>query len=52
MRKLNIAVLLCVALSLDAQTWQFAVSGDSRDCGDVVMPAIANSVLSTQAQFY
>jgi len=53
MRKLNMAVLLCVvALSLHAQTWQFAVSGDSRDCGDVVMPAIANSVVTTQAQFY
>lgn len=25
--------------------WVFAVSGDSRNCGDVVMPAIATSVL-------
>jgi hypothetical protein len=25
--------------------WAFAVSGDSRNCGDIVMPAIANSVL-------
>ena len=46
-------VLLCaVSLSLHGQTWQFAVSGDSRDCGDVVMPAIANSIATTQAQFY
>jgi hypothetical protein len=32
--------------------WRFAVSGDSRDCGDVVMPAIAESVKSHQAAFY
>ena len=24
-----------------SETWTFAVSGDSRNCGDVVMPAIA-----------
>jgi hypothetical protein len=54
MRKLCSAVLLClVSLSLHAQqTWQFSVSGDSRDCGDVIMPAIANSVAATQSQFY
>jgi hypothetical protein len=33
-------------------TWQFAASGDSRNCGDVVMPAIAQSVLSHRAEFY
>ncbi len=33
-------------------TWSFAVSGDSRDCGDVVMPAIALGVLKRQARFY
>ncbi len=33
-------------------TWQFAVSGDSRNCGDVVMPAIARSVLEHHAAFY
>ncbi len=32
--------------------WQFAVSGDSRNCGDVVMPAIAASVLSHHPEFY
>src|SRR5437868_10761849 len=53
MRKTSLMVLLCaVSLSLYGQTWQFAVSGDSRDCGDVVMPAIANSIVTTQAQFY
>jgi Calcineurin-like phosphoesterase len=33
-------------------TWNFAVSGDSRDCGDVVMPAIAARALAQQAAFY
>ncbi len=32
--------------------WSFAVSGDSRNCGDVVMPAIADGVLKGQARFY
>jgi len=33
-------------------TWHFAVSGDSRNCGDVVMPTIAKSVLQHRAEFY
>lgn len=33
-------------------TWQFAVSGDSRNCGDVVMPAIASEVRRKAAKFY
>jgi hypothetical protein len=33
-------------------TWQFAVSGDSRNCGDVVMPAIAADVLQRHSKFY
>lgn len=32
--------------------WHFAVSGDSRNCGDVVMPAIAQGAARDQAQFY
>lgn len=32
--------------------WHFAVSGDSRNCGDVVMPAIAAGVVHDQATFY
>ncbi len=32
--------------------WQFAVSGDSRNCGDVVMPGIAAGVLKDQPAFY
>jgi len=33
-------------------TWNFAVSGDSRNCGDVVMPAIAAGVLKHHPAFY
>jgi hypothetical protein len=35
-----------------APVWQFAVSGDSRNCGAVVMPAIAAEVLKSSAKFY
>ena len=33
-------------------TWRFAVSGDSRNCGDIVMPAIAQGVHRDGAAFY
>src|SRR6266849_1075015 len=34
-------------------TWRFIVSGDSRNCGDVVMPAIAaHSLERYQPSFY
>jgi hypothetical protein len=60
----HIAGLLLLALmitpTLHAQkhapkvnaTWRFAVSGDSRNCGDIVMPAIAGGVKNDQAEFY
>jgi hypothetical protein len=32
--------------------WRFVVSGDSRNCGDVVMPAIAASAQKQGADFY
>jgi hypothetical protein len=32
--------------------WKFAVSGDSRNCGDVVMPAIAIGAAQNAAEFY
>ena len=32
--------------------WRFAVSGDSRNCGDVVMPGIAASALKHKPAFY
>src|SRR5690348_6633559 len=33
-------------------TWTFAVSGDSRNCGDVVMPSIASGARQASASFY
>jgi hypothetical protein len=33
-------------------TWRFVVSGDSRNCGDVVMPAIAQTAIASQALFF
>ena len=57
MRKtISIFFALCAAgLAQDhpsAAAWQFAVSGDSRNCGDIVMPAIAAGVLKSGAKFY
>ncbi len=40
------------AAKANAPTWTFAVSGDSRNCGDVVMPAIAQGVKQSGAAFY
>ena len=48
-------VLLAAAGALradEAGSWKFAVSGDSRNCGDVVMPAIAAGVAADGAAFY
>ncbi|MGO9517898.1 MAG: metallophosphoesterase [Candidatus Korobacteraceae bacterium] len=54
-----VLLTLCVAAPLQAQekpnsggSWKFAVSGDSRNCGDIVMPAIARGVLHDGAAFY
>ena len=33
-------------------TWNFAISGDSRNCGDIVMPAIAAGASKNNAAFY
>jgi hypothetical protein len=33
-------------------TWRFVASGDSRNCGDVVMPGIAETAKKNQAAFY
>src|ERR1700728_859873 len=50
------ALLLVMASALPAfaqsGVWKFAASGDSRNCGDVVMPAIAASVRQSGAEFY
>ena len=36
----------------NAADWKFAVSGDSRNCGDVVMPSIAAGATKNNAAFY
>ncbi len=62
-RVLTVSAMLSLAVQLvvfgnpaQAQSgsgsWQFAVSGDSRNCGDVVMPGIAASVLKHKPAFY
>ena len=38
--------------SKSSETWHFAVSGDSRNCGDVVMPTIAENVRAEHVAFY
>jgi len=35
-----------------SETWYFAVSGDSRNCGDVVVPAIAANAIKHNVVFY
>jgi hypothetical protein len=47
----------CVSLTAAAAepptgSWRFAVGGDSRNCGDVVMPAIAAGARAEGARFY
>src|ERR1035437_10219924 len=54
----KLACLLCLlAIPLAAQApansnWKFAVSGDSRNCGDIVMPPTASGVLPSRSEFY
>jgi hypothetical protein len=42
----------CPAGTAADAAWHFAVSGDSRNCGDVVMPSIAAGARVNQAAFY
>jgi hypothetical protein len=55
---LPLLLILCAVALLSAQersnaaSWKFAVSGDSRNCGDIVMPAIAQGVHHDGAAFY
>lgn len=54
-RVLLIFFAMCLAGAAQdppAPVFQFAVSGDSRNCGDVVMPAIAAGILKSGAKFY
>lgn len=46
------AIIVFFASCAFSQSWNFAISGDSRNCGDVVMPAIAISANSNHAAFY
>jgi hypothetical protein len=53
----TIGLIFFAGFTLLAQTrpsrpWKFAVSGDSRNCGDIVMPAIAAGVHKSGAAFY
>jgi hypothetical protein len=41
-----------LATAQNLGVWRFAVSGDSRNCGDIVMPAIAQHVQADNALFY
>jgi hypothetical protein len=62
MKTIKSAVLMALLVSAAiAQTrrhqqntsdWKFAVSGDSRNCGDVVMPSIAAGAAKNKAAFY
>ncbi len=57
---LTLLLILCATAPLGAQeqpnnsaaSWKFAVSGDSRNCGNIVMPAIAQGVRRDGASFY
>jgi hypothetical protein len=49
---LVIASVLNAAEGGSGPAWHFVVAGDSRNCGDVVMPAIAEQVRATGAAFY
>jgi hypothetical protein len=52
-RALGLALALLLAAGAEAgAAWNFAVSGDSRNCGDVVMPSIAAGARADQAVFY
>ena len=41
-----------MAVAQNAASWKFAISGDLRNCGDIVMPAIAHGVRQKRAEFY
>ena len=49
---LGLFLLPTLSHSQKTERWSFAVSGDSRNCGDIVMPAIAAGVHSDGAKFY
>ena len=42
----------CGSTATRADTWNFSVAGDSRNCGNLVMPAIAAGVKADHSRFY
>ncbi len=48
----NVCLLCSHSVIAQDATWRFAVSGDSRNCGDIVMPAIAKGAAANHAAFY
>ncbi len=55
MRSIGVPALLLAGIASGAEpgsAWKFAVSGDSRNCGDVVMPSIAADAREMDAAFY
>src|SRR5579863_7790354 len=59
---ISLIISFAIGLSLAAQPagaqqaasdlWRFLASGDSRNCGDVVMPGIADTARKNQVAFY
>src|SRR5947209_3459094 len=52
MCRLAVILLILFALPAAGESWKFAVAGDSRNCGDVVMPGIAAGAKADGAAFY
>jgi len=48
----QIVIFLLLALTTASAQFKFAVSGDSRNCGDIIMPMIAADATRNGAQFY
>jgi len=49
---LALAGALLAASAAGTDQWRFVVGGDSRNCGDVVMPAVAADAAAAGAAFY
>ena len=49
---LGMSARLAGAQQPSSGVWHFVVSGDSRNCGDVVMPGIAETAKKNRAAFY
>ena len=52
MRTYLALLAFAIAVPAVAESWKFAVAGDSRNCGDVVMPGIAAGVKADKSVFY